>query len=157
MIDNSSVDRLTVPLLDTDNLENSSNMNTEEERTIAGSTVNRSERTTTTTLTAHPILSFLTMPLRIMFFILMYFKQNIEASTREEAGNKKFLKSIPQEQKALKSDMNHVKRDQKSIGRNIDNLTLRVQALEEKRRKREEALKKFAGNRDEEKKDIMYG
>lgn len=158
MRDNSSVDEFTVPLLDTDNYDNGNNMDSEEEVMSVGNIIDRNQtpkqrgRETITTLSAYPLVSLLTMPLRIMFFVLAYFKQQMEASFIEETANNRFLKSIPQEQKALESDMNHIKDNQKTIGQNIDDLTLRIRALQEKRNKREEALSKWAEKSNEEEK-----
>ena len=45
-----------------------------------------------------------------------------------------FLATIPQEQMMLENDMDHVQNNQKEIWRDIDDLTRRIQALEDRRR-----------------------
>mmetsp|Transcript_7517 Transcript_7517/g.9364 ORF Transcript_7517/g.9364 Transcript_7517/m.9364 type:complete len:167 (+) Transcript_7517:89-589(+) len=142
---NNADNNFTVPLLDADNLGTNDNMASEDKSN--NTTADNGSRA----LSTYSIVSIITLPFTLLVYILSNFQQYLQTSVEEN----EFIR--PEEQKALEGDMDHVKKDQETISKDIDDLTRRVQALEERRRKREEAMTKFLEDRREEQNKIIAG
>ncbi len=147
---NNSESSFKIPLLDADNLETNSIIMTPTDTTTPTATPPTST-TTSRALSTYSVVSFITLPFTLLFHILTNFQEYFFTAVEEH----EFIR--PDEQKALEGDMSNVKNDQEMIGKDIDDLTKRVQALEERRRKREESMNKWMEDRREEQNRIIAG
>ncbi len=152
---------VTVPLLDSDNLmvpldlsmNNDSRTVPVDDQSYTRSSTQRSNNPSprTTSITQHPLLSIVSIPITLLFHVLTnlqkYIYTNFIVSNNDGKDNvveeSEFLSTIPQEQDKMQDNIDHVKIHQHDLGRNIDDLTKRVQKLEERRRKRELAMEEF--------------
>lgn len=149
MIDERNDNNYTIPLLEADNLEGNEDMNafqrlnnpanTGEEYSTHDTTSNN-RNTAGTTLSAHPIVSLLTLPFVIIYQIIINFQEYFYLNSRYDFESNQFLATIPKEQETLENDMDHARNDQQELSRDIDDLTRRIASLEERRRKREENI-----------------
>ena len=94
------------------------------------------------TISNNALISIFLLPLTLLVNFMKYFQDYIYTSTNFQIDTQTndFLTTIPQQQESLQHDMDYVKGEQKELGRNIDNLMKRVQVLEERRKRREEAI-----------------
>ena len=134
----------------TQNEENSRRNHHDSSFAKSSPSITNSNQTThsqlSSSILANPILSILTFPITIMFQVLTNFQQYmytnfINSNSRME--DSEFISTIPQEQEALQNDLNGVKSHQHNLGRNIDDLSKRIERLEKRRKTREEKMKGF--------------
>lgn len=119
--------------------------NTESTTAIPLTSNNNSSNSTSllslSTISNNALISIFLLPLTLLVNFMKYFQDYIYTNFQIDTQTKNdFLTTIPQQQESLQHDMDYVKGEQKELGRNIDNLMKRVQALEERRKRREEAI-----------------
>lgn len=94
-------------------------------------------RSATTSAIISPLYQLAKLPLIIAIYFfqnLKNFLSNIRVVTPEQ---EEIINQMPSIQQNLRTDMNKATIDQQQIGRNIDDLKLRVARLEERRKQRE--------------------